>query len=123
MSGSEPFEVALRFNHCINRRSIAGLGRLMTDDHVFIDAESHTVEGKESSLVAWTGFSDAFPDYRNVSDNLVTEQDIVTVIGQSICSDERLKGPAIWKTKTRGNKVAEWRVYDDTREIRQQLGI
>ena len=65
----------------------------MTYGHVFLDAEIHTVEGKESSLVAWTGFFDSFQDYRNVLDNLVTEQEIVTIIGRSICSDERLQGP------------------------------
>ncbi len=38
----------------------------MTDDHAFIDADGNVFRGRARVLDAWSGFFDAFPDYRNV---------------------------------------------------------
>jgi hypothetical protein len=48
---------------------------------------------------------------------------MVTMIGYSISSDERLEGEAIWTAIISDGKVAEWRVYEDTPENRQRLEI
>ena len=34
-----------------------------------------------------------------------------------------LDGPAIWTAEVRDGKVAVWRVYEDTPEVRARLGI
>ena len=65
---------------------------------------------------------DSFPDYRNILETIASKDDTVLIIERSACSDKRLDRPAIWTAKLRDNKVAEWRVYDDTPEIRRQLG-
>ena len=115
--------VAPRFNECINNRDVGGLAKLMTDDHAFIDTGNYALRGKEKVLEAWTVFFDSFPDYQNIFESVASEVDTVTMIGRSACSDHRLAGPAIWTAKISDNKVAEWRVYNDTLDTRRRLGF
>ena len=50
--------------------------------------------------------------------------DELIAIGRSVCAiDPELDGPAIWTANVRGNRVSEWRVYEDTPENRLRLGI
>ena len=119
----DPRELTIAFNEHINSRDLGGLAGLMTDDHAFIDSAESTIRGKAACVDAWRGFFASFPDYRNVFDRLVVRNDHVIVVGRSTCSDERLAGPALWLAKTRNDKVAEWRVYDDTPKNRRMLGI
>jgi hypothetical protein len=71
----------------------------------------------------WRGFFAAFPDYRNIFDQLEVEGDRVIVVGRSTCSDGRLDGPALWTAKVRDGRLAEWRVYSDTPTNRHTLGV
>jgi hypothetical protein len=68
--GSADEAVVLAFNDAINRGDLPGLGRLMADDHRFIDTAGNTCTGKPACLEAWRGFFAAFPDYRNVFVNV-----------------------------------------------------
>ena len=122
-TGSDLTAVAVRFNNCINRRDVAGLAALMSDDHRFVDVESNTVSGKQACLQAWRGFFDAFPDYRNVFTSFTTRGDVVGIVGYSECTEPRLAGQAIWTATIRGETVAEWRVYADTPDTRARLGL
>ena len=115
--------VVLRFNDCINARDIAGLSRIMTDDHVFIDAADNRLFGKPGCLRAWRGFFAAFPDYRNHFAQFVANEGLVVVTGRSSCSDQRLDGPALWTARVRGDRVSEWRVFDDNASNRHVLGL
>lgn len=115
--------VAASFNDCINRRDLAGLSRLMTDDHVFIDTANNVVSGKERCVEAWKGFLAAFPDYRNQFDRVLLTSNQAVIVGKSVCSDVRLAGPALWTVGMVGDLVAEWRVYEDTNANRALLGL
>jgi ketosteroid isomerase-like protein len=119
----DPRALTVAFNEHINNRDLTGLARLMTDDHTFIDTAGHEIRGKSACLEAWRGFFKAFPDYRNVFDRLFVEDTTVVVIGRSSCSDVRLDGPALWVAKARDDKLAEWRVYEDTPTNRFTLDI
>jgi SnoaL-like domain len=68
--GSADEAVVVAFNAAINRSDLPGLGRLMADDHRFIDTAGNTFAGKPACLEAWRGFFASFPDYRNVFDNV-----------------------------------------------------
>jgi ketosteroid isomerase-like protein len=114
----------LSFNDAITRQDLTSLGQLMTDDHVFIDSDNNVFSGRKPVLDAWSGFFDAFPDYRNVWTSLISADDLLIAIGRSVCASEPgLDGPAIWTAKTRRGRVAEWRVYEDTPENRARLGV
>ena len=96
----------------------------MTDDHTFIDSAGAVLSGRDAVLEAWRGFFEAFPGYRNVWAELTSRGDVLTATGRSVCANEpRLDGPAIWKATVRGDRVAEWRVYEDTPENRTALGL
>jgi ketosteroid isomerase-like protein len=115
--------IVTAFNDCITRRDIDGLSKLMTDDHVFIDAVNNRISGKARCIEAWNGFFDAFPDYRNRFERVVMVGNEAVIIGHSVCSDVRLAGPALWTAKMEGELIAEWRVYEDTGANRARLGV
>jgi ketosteroid isomerase-like protein len=107
--------VVLAFNAAINRRDLPGLGRLMADDHRFVDTAGDTVIGKPACLEAWRGFFESFPDYRNLFDSLRSRPGgIVEVHGRSECSVAALAGPARWRAVVADGLVVEWRVFDPT---------
>ena len=119
----DPRALTVEFNEHINNRDLDGLAKLMTNDHTFIDTADHVIRGKSDCLEAWREFFKLFPDYRNAFDRLIVEDDRVIVVGRSTCSDRRLDGPALWVAKAKDNKLAEWRVYEDTPANRRTLGI
>jgi ketosteroid isomerase-like protein len=126
MTGSpvaDPTAVAGSFNDCINARDVDGLAGLMTDDHTFVDTGGGVVAGKQECLAAWRGFFESFPDYRNVFTSLTTRGDVVAIAGHSECSEPALAGPALWTAEVRGGAVVAWRVYEDSPEARQRLGV
>ena len=118
-----PEAVAQEFNACINRADLAGLGALMTDDHVFVDSEGADVSGKAACLDAWRGFFRAFPDYRNTFTQLRARGERVVIVGYSTCSVAVLDGPAPWTADVADAKVRCWRVYHDTPALRAALAI
>ena len=118
----DPRALTVTFNEHINNRHLDGLAILMTDD-TFIDTAGHAIRGKSACLEAWRGFFKSFPDYRNVFERLVVEDTTVVVVGHSSCSDVRLDGPALWVAQAGDDKLAEWRVYEDTPTNRSMLGI
>lgn len=121
--GTDPAAIAVEFNDAVSRGDVDGLARLMTDDHVFVDTVGAVVWGKPRCLDAWRGFFVSFPDYRNVLDSLVTRGAVVTIVGRSECSEPSLCGPAIWTAIVQDGRVAEWRVHDDTPQVRQRLSL
>ena len=124
MSVENQKDITLQFNEAITNQDIDGLAVLMTDDHVFIDSANTEFRGKDKALQAWQGFFEAFPEYKNVFDQVEAKTDTVVILGHSICpSNKELDGPAIWTAKVEGDKLAEWRVYEDTSENRKKLGI
>jgi ketosteroid isomerase-like protein len=125
MGGSSTSETLMsRFNDAINSRDLEGLMAMMTDDHEFVDSGEGSFKGREVATSAWRGFFSAFPDYRNDFERIVAVGDIAVAVGRSVCpSHSDLDGPALWSASTRDGKVAQWRVYDDTPENREQLGL
>jgi ketosteroid isomerase-like protein len=123
MSTDDSIAIVARFNQCVSARDIEGLSALMTDDHVFIDSANNVVRGKEAVVAAWMDFFRTFPDYRNIFDGFTVEDPAVIASGRSVCADDRLNGPALWRAVVSGQRISEWRVYDDTIENRALLGM
>lgn len=113
----------IQFNNFINELDIVGLSSLMSDDHTFIDSAYDVHEGKELMTKGWQDFFNQYPDYRNIFEKIEMKQDGVVMIGHSVCSYSPLDGPALWSAQIRDGQVAEWRVYLDTPETREKLGI
>ena len=111
------------FNDCINAQDLAGLSAFMTDDHVFIDKAHNRVVGKSACQEAWRGFFVAFPDYRNIFEDIQVHGDTMVIAGRSTCSDPRLAGAALWSAKLRDGRISQWRVGEDTKDNRESFGL
>jgi len=116
-------EVATGFNECINRRDLAALAALMTEDHAFTDTTGASIRGKAACIEAWRGFFEQFPDYRNTFNDIRARGELAIAVGYSTCSVAVLNGPAIWTAATNGGRVSHWRVYEDTANVRADLDI
>ncbi|MEV6732923.1 MULTISPECIES: nuclear transport factor 2 family protein [unclassified Streptomyces] len=116
-------DVVVRFNDCINAQDVDGLALLMSEDHVFVDSAGSRTGGRQACLEAWRGFFAAFPDYRNVFTSLRSEGDLVTIEGHSVCTEPALAGPVLWTARATGNRLAEWRVHEDSPANRRRLDL
>jgi len=111
MDSSKLMLTALRFNEKINQQDLEGLAELMTDDHVFIDNEGNITEGKNAMKDSWKYFFERYPDYKNKFTNVTIQDNVVVMVGHSICSYKPLDGPNVWTAKIRNGRISEWRVY------------
>jgi ketosteroid isomerase-like protein len=124
LSGTIPEQTAMRFNDYINNRDLDGLSSMMTGDHTFIDSSNDVHAGKVLMVEGWREFFDLYPDYQNHFTSVKSHGNLVIMLGYSTCSNEpALEGPAIWTARIADQQVREWRVYEDTPEIRRNLGI
>jgi hypothetical protein len=123
MEHREIITVALRFNEMINTRNLTGLAEMMTEGHIFIDIPGEIHEGRDHMVLGWFDFFKAYPDYRNNFTRVEARDGLVIMIGYSDCSHEPLDGPSIWTARIHDGLVSEWRVYEDTGELRKSLGI
>lgn len=105
--------IVLAFNDAINRRDLVALAALMTPGHRFVDTSGAAIDGKDACVDAWRRFFAAFPDYRNVFDEVRAVADgRVEVLGRSECSVPELNGPALWQVSVRDGLIDEWRVME-----------
>lgn len=123
MDNLEPKQIVIQFNECINKRDIEGLSDLMSDDHLFIDSSGQSQQGREAMIAGWRDFFNQFPDYQNHFQSILARGNEVFIAGYSSCTFEALDGPGLWAAKVGDGRVAEWRVYEDTAENREQLGL
>ena len=121
----DPKVCALRFNEAINSGDLEALGSLMAADHALVCYGSVDAPGREASLAAWRGFFEAYPGYRNRMAVVVSDGGLVAMAGSSECPREpELEGPALWSARVEDSGLlSEWRVWRDTPENRQLLGL
>ena len=112
MSDSDVATV-IAFNDAINARDIDALGLLMHEQHRFVDSAGAVVEGKPACIEAWRGFFAAFPDYRNIFDDVRSDgPGAVEVRGRSECSTPALDGAARWRALVEDGLVLQWQVSE-----------
>lgn len=96
----------------------------MSEDHTFIDTAGTSVIGRSACLEAWRRFFKAFPTYRNVFEAVSAKGTDFTIKGHSVCPGHpELEGPALWTAVVHSDQVVEWRVYEDTPELRILLRL
>ncbi len=116
MNTKDPKLISLRFNDCINHQDLAGLARLMAEDHTFIDREGTVHQPKQVMVDGWKEFFKTFPKYRNTFNRVESRDNLVVLLGFAYWSEEQPHDPAIWTATIVGDLVHEWRVYADTPE-------
>jgi ketosteroid isomerase-like protein len=110
MDPSKLILIALKFNERINLQDAKGLANLMTDDHKFIDSVGNVTEGRGLMEENWRKFFESYPDYKNHFTTVAVQENVVVMLGRSVCSNKKLAGPSVWTARIRGKRVAEWRV-------------
>lgn len=123
MNSRDPKLTTLLFNERINNQDVEGLSRLMSEDHTLVVREGTIVQGIEANRKGWTSFFEMFPDYRNTFDRVESKDDLVIIIGHAFWSEKQPFDPVIWTAKVENDRVARWRIYDDTEGNRKGLGI
>ncbi|MFX0117467.1 MAG: nuclear transport factor 2 family protein [Candidatus Hodarchaeota archaeon] len=123
MNTKDPKLIALQFNECINNQDIEGLSDLMTEDHTFIDRKGEVDKGKKVMTKGWTDFFKQFPDYQNFFPRVESRNNLVIIIGYAKWTKDAENDHAIWTAKIEDDRVAEWRIYEDTAENRQKFNI
>ncbi len=141
MNRGNPIAVAQAFIDEINEGNIDGLTALMTDDHVFVDMADGRSQGRDKMRGNWEGYFKLFPDYQiDIFETHFAGNDIILVgmstgslsdfgremlekAGKKAVNGEEFQGPAIWRAKIQRGLVAEWQVYRDTKQVRDQFNI
>lgn len=123
MNTRDPKLTALQFNEYINKQDIKGLSGLMTHDHTFIDRANRVDKGKESMTKGWIEFFASFPDYKNTFNRLESRDNLVILLSYAYWNEENKYDPAIWTARIENDRVAEWRIYEDTGKNRKKFGL
>ncbi len=118
-------EIVRVFIDRINAHDVEGLGEMMSDDHRFLDAHGNEVVGKQKMIAGWRGYFEWFPDYY-LEVNEIFEGE-TSEAGQAFAllgfaggsfkgkPDRSWRLPAAWKALVKGDHVALWQVFADTK--------
>jgi hypothetical protein len=129
MSEETNIDIAFQFVECINRRDLDGLVALMTADHTFFDLEGDAYSGRETMRRGWANYFGAYPHYMIHIHEFHDFQDRIIFIGSTTGSHLELprriefNDPLIWTARIVADHVAEWHIYDDTPEVREELDL
>lgn len=110
------------FVSAINKRDPERLGKLMTDDHRFVDSMGNEVVGRAKMVAGWAAYFALFPDYEVFIDQRLADGDHVALFGRTravhAASGREVRMRAAWLAKVRGDQVAAWSVYADNEPAR-----
>jgi ketosteroid isomerase-like protein len=127
MPPTDSAALVLSFVDAINRRDIAAMLRLVTDDHRFVDSLGEEIRGRVALRDAWIGYSVMVPDYRITPDQVIPAGDTVAVFGTAsgtLTTDGNLdpanhwEMPAAWRAVITDSRIASWQVYADNEPVR-----
>jgi hypothetical protein len=121
--------VVVTFIDCINRRDIAALGRLMTEDHVLQVFSEAPLVGRDENVAAWHGYAGAYPEYCIHPHRLAEAGGRVAVLGHTTGShlglppEQERNVMLIWVAEVAGAAVRSWTLVPDTAENRTRYGL
>ena len=119
---SEELKVVRAFIEAINRRDLAGLAALMTEDHVFVDSEGTVASGREALVPGWRQYFEMFPDYRVEVESTFQQGSRLAAFGSWTATyagkdgpvpENAVGGPAAWQAVVEGGRIKFWQVYAD----------
>lgn len=124
-----PIAAAVSFIDCINRGDLDGLADLMTDDHALVVLDQPPLVGRDANREAWHGYFSSFPNYVVYPRHVTADGSAVAVLGTTtgshlgIPDDEEMKLDVAWLARVVDGRLSEWRVAEDTAELRAQVGV
>ncbi len=130
MTATQVKTVIVAFIEAINAHDVDALGRLMTDDHLFVDSLGNRVVGAVAMIVGWRRYFAMFPDYRIDLDNILTDGSDAMLHGRAHGTlyhdgapvlDGAWRVAAAWRVVVLGGKVSLWQVYADNKQVHDLL--
>lgn len=115
-------EVANQFISAINQHDVDAIGRLMSEDCVYIDSDGTTYDDVEQMKQGWPGYFKMFPDYKIEAPEFVFSGDTVILLGTasgtyttdgSLRQENHWKIPAAWRAVVAGDKIKLWQWIAD----------
>ena len=108
------------FVDAINAHDVESLAKLMSDDHVFIDAHGNKTREKERMTAGWRGYFEWFPDYHIEVSEVFENGEAFAMFGFAGGSfkgnqDAGWRLPAAWKATIKDGRVTLWQVFADTK--------
>src|SRR5262245_46839352 len=129
LSPLPPLAAVVSFVDCINRGDLAGLGRLMTDDHQLGGLDEAPLGGRAANLAAWDGYFRGFPLYVVHPRHLAARGDTVAVLGTTTGSHlglpdhEEQRLDVLWLAEVTGGRLRRWEVVEPTPAALAAAGI
>ena len=113
-------ETIQAFIESINAHDVESLAKLMSDDHVFIDAYGNEMQGRETMVAGWHGYFEWFPDYYiEVSEVFQNGESFAMFgfAGGSFKGNDHAEWrlPAAWKVIVKDGRIDLWQVFADTK--------
>ncbi len=108
----------------VNAHQSARMSLLLTEDHLFTDAANNQHTGKVATLKAWASYLEWFPDFKIEVEQVLQQGDTLALFGfasgtfrtlNSDSTDAHWRLPAAWKAVVKGDKIAAWQAYSDTK--------
>ena len=119
-------DIALEFIDRINSHDIPLLAEMITEDHLFIDAQGNQVRGRQPLERGWRACFEWFPDYSVQVDQAFANGNIAVVtdwamgtysVHGRLTPENRWRTPSAWQAVIRNQRIAEWRVYADNEPV------
>jgi hypothetical protein len=113
-------EIIQSFVDAINAHDLDSLAKLMSDDHIFIDAYGNEIQGKETMTAGWRSYFEWFPDYYIEICEIFENRQSFAILGFAGGSfkgndDAEWRIPAAWKATVKDGRVDLWQVFADTK--------
>jgi predicted ester cyclase len=118
-------DIVRAFIAAINRRDVDEIGKLMAEDHQFIDSAGTAVSGRAKMTVGWRAYFAMFPDYEIHIESVMADAERVAVFGRAcgtyngkrgLVPENRIEMPAAWKAVVLNREIKVWQVYADWTE-------
>lgn len=122
---SKEISVFKAFVNAINQADTKELKKLMSEDHIFVDAAGRKEVGCEKMIKGWKTYFEMFPNYKIEIEDIIQEKEIIGAFGtatgtykgkRGLVPQNIIKMPAAWRALIREGKVKLWQVYADWTE-------
>lgn len=127
---SEAMRITLDFVDKINQGDVQGLMSMLSPDHTFIDIQGNVKEGEPQIMEAWQEYLHTYPDYQIFIHRFFNLDDGAALVGHTTGShlglsdvDEFQTEGIIWVSQVKGGKLTSWKLYHDTHENYERLGL
>ena len=124
-----PIAIAISFIDAINRRDLASLDALMTEDHALVVFDEPPLEGRAANMDAWDGYLTSYPNYIIHPYTFGVDGTQVAIVGTTTGShlglpdEDEMSEMLVWLADVRGDKLARWTLVADTPERRRVFDL